>query len=95
MGMAVFLGMRYSEWDESVPVDQVAESVADFIRNGAAALGVGSSLVNQNLLDAGDTDRQDGDPDVGEHAPPVRTVATNDAEDGDLTASIVALVLVG
>jgi AcrR family transcriptional regulator len=34
MGMAVFLGMRYSEWDESVPVNQVAESVADFIRNG-------------------------------------------------------------
>ena len=34
MGMAVFLGMRYSEWDESVPVDQVASSVANFIRNG-------------------------------------------------------------
>lgn len=34
MGMAVFLGMRFSEWDESVSVDQVAESVADFIRNG-------------------------------------------------------------
>jgi 2-dehydro-3-deoxyphosphogluconate aldolase/(4S)-4-hydroxy-2-oxoglutarate aldolase len=29
-------------------------TAADFIRNGAAALGVGSSLVNQKLLDAGD-----------------------------------------
>ena len=31
-----------------------AESAADFIRKGAAALGVGSSLVNQKLLDDGD-----------------------------------------
>jgi hypothetical protein len=31
--------MRYSEWDEDVPVDQVAESVADFIRNGLGPEG--------------------------------------------------------
>jgi 2-dehydro-3-deoxyphosphogluconate aldolase/(4S)-4-hydroxy-2-oxoglutarate aldolase len=30
------------------------DTAADFIRKGAAALGVGSSLVNQKLLDAGD-----------------------------------------
>ena len=34
MGMAVFLGMRYSEWDESMPVDRIAEAAADFIRRG-------------------------------------------------------------
>lgn len=38
-----------------VPVGGVnLDTAADFIRNGAAALGVGSSLVNQKLLDAGD-----------------------------------------
>ena len=38
-----------------VPVGGVnLNTAADFIRNGAAALGVGSSLVNQSLLDAGD-----------------------------------------
>lgn len=42
---------------EIVPVGGVnLDTVADFIRNGAAALGVGSSLVNQKLLDAKDLD---------------------------------------
>jgi 2-dehydro-3-deoxyphosphogluconate aldolase/(4S)-4-hydroxy-2-oxoglutarate aldolase len=40
---------------EIVPVGGVnLDTAADFIRNGAAALGVGSSLVSQKLLDAGD-----------------------------------------
>jgi len=40
---------------EIVPVGGVnLDTAADFIRNGAAALGVGSSLVNQKLLNAGD-----------------------------------------
>jgi 2-dehydro-3-deoxyphosphogluconate aldolase / (4S)-4-hydroxy-2-oxoglutarate aldolase len=40
---------------EIVPVGGVElDNAADFIRKGAAALGVGSSLVNQKLLDAGD-----------------------------------------
>jgi 2-dehydro-3-deoxyphosphogluconate aldolase/(4S)-4-hydroxy-2-oxoglutarate aldolase len=40
-----------------VPVGGVnLETAADFIRKGAAALGVGSSLVSQKLLDAGDLD---------------------------------------
>ena len=40
---------------EIVPVGGVdLDTAADFIRKGAAALGVGSSLVNQKLLDAGD-----------------------------------------
>jgi AcrR family transcriptional regulator len=34
MGMAVTLGIRYAEWDESVPVSQIAETVADLIANG-------------------------------------------------------------
>ena len=29
-------------------------TTADFIRSGAAAVGVGGSLINQELLDAGD-----------------------------------------
>jgi 2-dehydro-3-deoxyphosphogluconate aldolase/(4S)-4-hydroxy-2-oxoglutarate aldolase len=38
-----------------VPVGGVnLETAAEFIRKGAYALGVGSSLVNQQLLDAGD-----------------------------------------
>ena len=38
-----------------VPVGGVnLQTAADFIRAGAAALGVGSSLVNQKLLDGGD-----------------------------------------
>ena len=40
-----------------IPVGGVnLDTAADFIRNGAAALGVGNSLVNQKLLDAGDMD---------------------------------------
>ena len=38
-----------------VPVGGVdLGTAADFIRKGAVALGVGSALVNQKLLDAGD-----------------------------------------
>jgi 2-dehydro-3-deoxyphosphogluconate aldolase/(4S)-4-hydroxy-2-oxoglutarate aldolase len=40
---------------EIVPVGGVnLDTAADFIRKGATALGVGSSLVNQKLLDSGD-----------------------------------------
>jgi 2-dehydro-3-deoxyphosphogluconate aldolase/(4S)-4-hydroxy-2-oxoglutarate aldolase len=40
---------------EIVPVGGVnLDTAAEFIRAGSAALGVGSSLVNQKLLDAGD-----------------------------------------
>lgn len=40
---------------ELVPVGGVnAETTADFIRAGAAAVGVGSALVSQGLLDTGD-----------------------------------------
>lgn len=40
---------------EIVPVGGVdLDTAADFIRKGAAALGVGSSLVSQGLLDKGD-----------------------------------------
>ncbi len=40
-----------------IPVGGVdLDTAADFIRKGAAALGVGSSLVSQKLLDAGDLD---------------------------------------
>ena len=40
-----------------VPVGGVnLDTAADFIRMGAYALGVGSSLINQTLLDAGDHD---------------------------------------
>jgi len=40
-----------------VPVGGVdLNTAAAFIRNGAVALGVGSSLINQKLLDAGDRD---------------------------------------
>ena len=39
---------------EIVPVGGVnLDTAADFIRSGAAVLGVGSSLINQKLLDAG------------------------------------------
>jgi 2-dehydro-3-deoxyphosphogluconate aldolase/(4S)-4-hydroxy-2-oxoglutarate aldolase len=42
---------------EIIPVGGVnLDTAADFIRKGAAALGVGSSLVNQKLLDANDLD---------------------------------------
>jgi len=40
---------------ELIPVGGVnLETAADFIRAGAAALGVGSALINQRLLDEGD-----------------------------------------
>lgn len=40
-----------------IPVGGVnLDTAAEFIRQGAAALGVGSSLINQKLLDAGDLD---------------------------------------
>jgi 2-dehydro-3-deoxyphosphogluconate aldolase / (4S)-4-hydroxy-2-oxoglutarate aldolase len=42
---------------EIVPVGGVGmETAADFIRSGAAALGVGSALVNRAVLEAGDMD---------------------------------------
>lgn len=42
---------------EIIPVGGVdLTTAADFIRNGSVALGVGSSLVNQKILDAGDMD---------------------------------------
>jgi 2-dehydro-3-deoxyphosphogluconate aldolase/(4S)-4-hydroxy-2-oxoglutarate aldolase len=42
---------------EIVPVGGVnLDTAAQFIASGAAALGVGSSLVNQKLLDSGDMD---------------------------------------
>jgi AcrR family transcriptional regulator len=34
MGMAVTLGIRYAEWDETTPIASIAESVADMIANG-------------------------------------------------------------
>ena len=37
MGIAVILGMRYAEWDESIPVSVIAETVADLIANGIRA----------------------------------------------------------
>lgn len=34
MGMAVTLGMRYTQWDENIPVSHIADTVADLIANG-------------------------------------------------------------
>ena len=34
MGIAVFLGMKYAEWDESMPTARIAEIVTDLIANG-------------------------------------------------------------
>jgi AcrR family transcriptional regulator len=34
MGIAVFLGMKYTEWDDNVPASRVAEIVTDLIANG-------------------------------------------------------------
>ncbi len=34
MGMAVFLGMKYAEWDDSIPASRIAEIVTDMIANG-------------------------------------------------------------
>jgi 2-dehydro-3-deoxyphosphogluconate aldolase/(4S)-4-hydroxy-2-oxoglutarate aldolase len=40
---------------EIIPVGGVSlNTAAEFIRKGAAALGIGSSLISQELLDAGD-----------------------------------------
>jgi AcrR family transcriptional regulator len=36
IGMDVFLGMRFAEWDADVPASQVAERVADLIAHGIA-----------------------------------------------------------
>lgn len=34
MGMAVTLGMKYANWDESLPIAKIAETVSDLIANG-------------------------------------------------------------
>jgi hypothetical protein len=34
MGIAVFLGMRYAEWDETRPASEIAENVTDLIADG-------------------------------------------------------------
>jgi len=34
MGIAVVLGMRYAEWDESIPASRIADTVSDLIANG-------------------------------------------------------------
>ena len=34
MGIAVFLGMKYAEWDDSMPSSRIAEVVTDLIANG-------------------------------------------------------------
>ena len=34
MGIAVFLGMKFTEWDDNVPAARVAEVVTDLIANG-------------------------------------------------------------
>jgi len=34
MGIALALGIRYAEWDETVPVSVIADSVSDLIENG-------------------------------------------------------------
>jgi AcrR family transcriptional regulator len=34
MGMAVTLGIRYAEWDETIPVSVIADSVTDLIEKG-------------------------------------------------------------
>ena len=34
MGIAVFLGMRYTEWDDNVPAARIAEIVTDLIAHG-------------------------------------------------------------
>jgi len=36
MGMTVFLGMRYAEWDDSRPTAEIAEIVIDLITRGIA-----------------------------------------------------------
>ena len=39
MGMNVFLGLRYSVWDEDMAPDAIAETVAAMLANGIAAKG--------------------------------------------------------
>ena len=34
MGIAVFLGMKYAEWDDNLPSSRIAEVVTDLIANG-------------------------------------------------------------
>ena len=34
MGMAVTLGMRYTQWDDDMPISRIADTVADLIANG-------------------------------------------------------------
>jgi len=34
MGIAVILGMRYAQWDESIPAARIADDVIDLIANG-------------------------------------------------------------
>jgi hypothetical protein len=34
MGISVYLGMKYTEWDDAVPAARVAEIVTDMIANG-------------------------------------------------------------
>lgn len=34
MGIIVFLGMRYAEWDDSQPASEIAEIVVDLLANG-------------------------------------------------------------
>jgi AcrR family transcriptional regulator len=40
MGIALMLGMRYAEWDESVPPQRIAELAGDFIEHGIGPGGV-------------------------------------------------------
>ena len=37
MGMAVFLGLRYAEWDDSAPPARIAETVRDLMEHGIGA----------------------------------------------------------
>ena len=34
MGMNVFLGLRYGVWEDDVPSDQVADSIAEMLARG-------------------------------------------------------------
>ena len=37
MGMAIFVGMRYAQWDEDRPASEIAEIVTDLMANGITA----------------------------------------------------------
>ena len=39
MGMAIFLGLRFSEWDDSVPPAKIADTIRDLIENGIGLPG--------------------------------------------------------